>query len=134
MLALIRFYQGFISPLMPLGCRFHPSCSHYAYQAIERHGARRGVWLAARRLLRCRPFGPYGYDPVPEAWSAGACSRLHAPKLTSGQERPLAWDDAEAHGQETGIGRRSYLQEGRSKLRQQQGGSNLPHSKAEVAQ
>ena len=67
LLAAVRIYQGFFSPLMFSACKFHPSCSQYAYQAIEEHGARRGGWLAARRLLRCRPFSPGGYDPVPGA-------------------------------------------------------------------
>ncbi len=50
---------------MPSACKFYPSCSRYAYEAIETHGARRGSWLALRRLLRCRPFSPGGIDPVP---------------------------------------------------------------------
>lgn len=50
----------------PSPCRFTPSCSEYAKQAVEGHGATRGMWLAVRRLVRCRPFGPSGYDPVPE--------------------------------------------------------------------
>lgn len=65
LLAFLRVYQGYLSPLMPSACKFYPSCSHYAYHAIELHGARRGAWLALRRLLRCRPFSPGGYDPVP---------------------------------------------------------------------
>jgi len=56
----------FFSSLLPSACKFHPSCSRYAYQAIALHGARRGAWLALKRLLRCRPFSPGGYDPVPE--------------------------------------------------------------------
>ena len=67
LLASLRVYQGILSPLMPSPCKFYPTCSHYAYQAIELHGARRGTWLALRRLLRCRPFSPGGYDPVPQA-------------------------------------------------------------------
>ena len=63
---LIRGYQKGISPGLGNLCRFEPSCSHYAYEAVERHGAIRGVWLGARRLGRCRPFGPTGYDPVPD--------------------------------------------------------------------
>ncbi|MEP1125976.1 MAG: membrane protein insertion efficiency factor YidD [Ilumatobacter sp.] len=57
-----RAMQGRLSP-----CRFHPSCSSYAAEAYELHGARRGTWLTLRRLVRCRPFGPSGFDPVPEA-------------------------------------------------------------------
>jgi hypothetical protein len=66
LLFLIRCYQAFLSPLMPLGCKFHPTCSHYAVEAIERHGARHGASLAMRRILRCRPFSFGGYDPVPQ--------------------------------------------------------------------
>lgn len=67
LLAGIRLYQAFVSPLAFSACKFHPSCSRYAYEAIERHGARRGVRLALERLWRCRPFAPGGYDPVPES-------------------------------------------------------------------
>lgn len=64
-LGLIRFYQTFISPLKQPSCRFYPSCSHYAYEAVERHGAFRGAWLAVKRVARCHPFSPGGFDPVP---------------------------------------------------------------------
>lgn len=66
-LAAIRFYQAALSPMNPWGCKYWPSCSHYALEAIERHGLRRGAALAARRLLRCHPFVFGGYDPVPES-------------------------------------------------------------------
>lgn len=62
----IRSYKLFVSPLLPPACRYLPTCSDYAAEAIEKHGALRGVWLAARRLLRCHPWGGSGYDPVPE--------------------------------------------------------------------
>jgi hypothetical protein len=62
---LIRIYQLLVSPLLGAVCRFEPSCSHYAHTAIVRYGALRGTWLAVRRLLRCHPFNPGGYDPVP---------------------------------------------------------------------
>ena len=62
---LIGFYQKVISPLTPPSCRFQPTCSAYAIEAIETHGALRGGWLAARRLARCHPWGGYGFDPVP---------------------------------------------------------------------
>lgn len=65
-LGLIRFYQWALSPLLPPSCRFEPSCSRYAYQAIDRFGFVRGGWLAGKRLARCHPFHPGGYDPVPE--------------------------------------------------------------------
>jgi len=61
----IRVYQLTLSPLLGNRCRFYPSCSHYAAQAIEQYGALRGTWLAARRLARCHPFHPGGFDPVP---------------------------------------------------------------------
>lgn len=63
--ALIRAYQLTLSPVLGPGCRFHPSCSEYALQAIARHGTARGLWLALRRILRCHPFHPGGLDPVP---------------------------------------------------------------------
>ena len=62
---LIRFYQVFLSPIFPSSCRFHPTCSEYAKEAVEFHGVTKGLWLAMRRLIRCRPFGPGGFDPVP---------------------------------------------------------------------
>ncbi|MEZ4712911.1 MAG: membrane protein insertion efficiency factor YidD [Caldilineaceae bacterium] len=62
---LIRFYQRFLSPLMGSSCRFHPTCSRYTYQAIERYGVGKGIWLGAKRILRCHPWNPGGYDPVP---------------------------------------------------------------------
>ena len=58
-------YQRFISPLIPPRCRFAPSCSQYAVEALRVHGAVRGLWLTVRRLVRCHPFNPGGYDPVP---------------------------------------------------------------------
>ena len=64
---LIRGYQLLLSPLLGPRCRFHPSCSHYALEAIQVHGAARGSWLALRRLSRCHPLHPGGYDPVPAA-------------------------------------------------------------------
>jgi len=66
MRALLRGYQVAISPLLGPRCRHLPTCSDYALEAIESHGPWRGVWLTARRLLRCHPFGTSGYDPVPE--------------------------------------------------------------------
>ena len=65
-LALVRFYQACISPVLPSSCRYYPSCSAYAYESIERWGVKRGLRMALGRLLSCRPFGGYGYDPVPE--------------------------------------------------------------------
>jgi len=65
LLFLIRAYQLTLSPFIGQQCRFTPSCSHYAREAIERHGPWRGGWLAIRRILRCQPFAHGGYDPVP---------------------------------------------------------------------
>jgi hypothetical protein len=61
----IRFYRKFISPLTPPSCRFTPTCSQYAIEAITKHGPFKGTWLAIKRVLRCRPGGGSGYDPVP---------------------------------------------------------------------
>jgi len=63
--ALIRGYQYAISPFLGLHCRFHPTCSEYALEALQRHGALRGIRLALKRLLRCHPWHPGGFDPVP---------------------------------------------------------------------
>ena len=62
---LVKGYQVSLSPLLPPSCRYYPSCSAYAVEALERHGALRGSWLALRRILRCHPFRPGGFDPVP---------------------------------------------------------------------
>lgn len=61
----IRGYQLWISPLFPASCRYYPTCSSYAIEAIEKHGAASGTWLAIRRIARCHPFRPGGFDPVP---------------------------------------------------------------------
>ena len=68
-LLALRFYKTYLSIIFAGNCRFHPSCSEYAYEAIERFGVARGIWLGLKRLLRCHPLSPrFGYDPVPEAW------------------------------------------------------------------
>jgi len=64
-MGLIRVYQWTIGPALPPACRFQPTCSRYAYQAIERYGVFKGGWLTLKRLARCQPFGGSGYDPVP---------------------------------------------------------------------
>ena len=65
MLCLIQFYQKCISPCLPRSCRFAPTCSAYCYEAIERYGAIKGGWLGIKRILKCHPWHPGGYDPVP---------------------------------------------------------------------
>jgi putative membrane protein insertion efficiency factor len=68
----LRFYKAYLSLLFAGGCRFEPTCSRYAYEAVERFGVARGIWLAVKRLGRCQPLSPkFGYDPVPETWGHG---------------------------------------------------------------
>jgi len=73
LIAALRFYKRFISPLLGPRCRFVPTCSEYAMEAIGRHGPWRGSWLTARRLGRCHPFHPGGFDPVPGSHDASSC-------------------------------------------------------------
>lgn len=98
LIALIRFYQNAVSPWTPPSCRYTPTCSTYARVAIEKHGARRGGWLALRRILRCHPWGGHGYDPVPESLGAAHAGHAHAASAdlpnqqtaTSGLGRPTS--------------------------------------------
>lgn len=65
-IGMVKLYQAMLSPLLPMACRYHPSCSEYAIQAIQQHGAFKGFYLAIKRISRCHPWGGKGYDPVPE--------------------------------------------------------------------
>ena len=77
LMAAIRVYQSTVGPALPQACRYEPTCSHYAYTALERYGVFKGTWLAVRRLARCQPWGGSGYDPVPcDARYSGA---IHPP-------------------------------------------------------
>lgn len=93
LVGLIRFYRRAVSPWTPAACRFHPTCSAYALEAIERHGVWKGGGLGVRRLLRCHPWGGSGYDPVPPA--------MHDPGLVPEHGDPEAspgYDVVEADG------------------------------------
>lgn len=70
LILFVRAYQVLLSPLLPAACRYHPTCSHYAIEALEKHGALRGGWLAMKRIARCHPFRAGGFDPVPDPPSA----------------------------------------------------------------
>lgn len=79
---IIRGYQLLISPMLGPRCRFHPSCSHYAQEALQVHGLRRGGWLALRRISRCHPWYPGGVDPVPATQTLGTANKPIAPDNT----------------------------------------------------
>lgn len=78
-LLVLRGYKGFLSPMLPNSCRFTPTCSEFAMEAVERHGAVRGSWLAMRRIFRCHPLHKGGFDPVPSVSS----SSKHSYSFTS---------------------------------------------------
>lgn len=78
----LRFYKSYLSLLFGGSCRFDPTCSQYAYQAVERFGVARGSWLALKRLLRCQPLSrKFGFDPVPEAWESVATPAALVPEV-----------------------------------------------------
>ena len=87
-LALIRAYQILLSPLFAGSCRYVPSCSNYAAEAVERFGAARGAWLALRRLMRCHPLGGHGFDPVPASAPSGLPPSRSALWWTSRRGKP----------------------------------------------
>lgn len=86
--ALVRGYQLLVRPLLPAACRYEPSCSHYALDALGRHGAIAGSWLALKRVLRCHPWSEGGYDPVPEPAPRPAPAR--APRAASARHGAAA--------------------------------------------
>ena len=88
LLGLIRFYQVAVSPWTPAACRFHPTCSHYAAEAIRRHGSARGGWLALRRIGRCHPWGGSGYDPVPPAGGDAVAGAVGPEAADERDEKP----------------------------------------------
>jgi len=101
LLAGVRFYRRFVSPALPPSCRFTPSCSAYAVEALERHGALRGSWLTARRLLRCGPWHPGGHDPVPSGVGRDGASERSATATPA----PTASTAAEPSPTPTGVDR-----------------------------
>jgi uncharacterized protein len=89
LLAAIRFYSRAISPALPPRCRFYPTCSAYAAEAVERHGAARGTWLAVRRLVKCAPWHPGGVDLVPGApGSTGTPEAVRSSSTAASQTPP----------------------------------------------
>jgi putative membrane protein insertion efficiency factor len=91
LLALIKGYRLVISPMLPPTCRFHPTCSAYAVEALEKHGLLRGSWLAVRRIGRCHPFCEGGVDPVPEPKNACGC------RAVSRETDPASGDESHSH-------------------------------------
>ncbi|HEY0701411.1 MAG TPA: membrane protein insertion efficiency factor YidD [Candidatus Acidoferrales bacterium] len=94
LLALVQLYRVFLSPFLGGACKFYPSCSQYAQEAIAWHGARRGSWLAMKRLGRCRPFTKGGFDPVPDSL-LGHEDGSHASGLVAASRDRHDYSDAE---------------------------------------
>lgn len=93
LIGAVRLYQVAVSPWTPPACRFTPTCSTYAIEALQRHGAGRGVWLTVRRLAQCHPWGGYGYDPVPPHGAAGeraSCDREEGPRTAGAAGEVIA--------------------------------------------
>jgi putative membrane protein insertion efficiency factor len=90
LLFLLRAYQAFLSPLMPSSCKFYPTCSQYAHEAVARFGARRGAWLTLKRLSRCRPFHAGGFDPVPDPETNVHDSADHVDEGGAHESKPTA--------------------------------------------
>jgi uncharacterized protein len=86
LLVILRVYQTYLSPMNISACKFYPSCSHYAGEAVERFGARRGVWLTLKRLGRCQPFTRGGFDPVPEIVPHSHTAHVNENAAMRGQE------------------------------------------------
>lgn len=84
LIGFVRAYRLVLSPVLPMSCRYHPTCSDYACQALARHGAVRGTWLTLARILRCHPWRAGGCDPVPERFDPPLPSALHGLRLPGG--------------------------------------------------
>lgn len=89
LILLLNAYRRFVSPLLAPRCRFYPSCSVYALEAVQLHGALRGFWLAARRLSRCHPFHAGGLDPVPAPRRKADAAETASPRGATGQQYPM---------------------------------------------
>ncbi len=79
MIGVVKAYRAYVSPWTPASCRFVPTCSGYALEALEKHGAVRGSWISLKRIGRCHPWGGFGYDPVPEIEALASEARKDGP-------------------------------------------------------